>query len=340
MKKKKVRKPRRKPNHECDQIDVFCEECGSLNVHQNDCSKFVERNEEIMDETEGMYFDVFCEECGSLNTHQNYCAKFLEHLVENVDQLEFIQDDNITDVPMLEIQKEVSVEGQKCTSSKIPIEIANSKVIFKSLDDDIPSPAYSPVHPKAKQNVVNARICMSGYKIPKKDKAQSLVHASLSEVPSPAYSPIHPKISSLEVPSFSNVATDEKNKKLGVYFDSSGSYNVLPRYKKKRTNKGQYYDAMGKYTVMPYKKKAKRQRIAPHSQIIFDKFERKHQVDVERMQQVEVDESNNTVTLRYMEISGKKAELTMPLDQIENVPGIGVDQYLSQMRQMCSNHNM
>lgn len=72
----------------------------------------------------------------------------------------------------------------------------------------------------------------------------------------------------------------------------------------------------------------------------FDKFERKHQVDVERMQQVEVDESNNTVTLRYMEISGKKAELTMPLDQIENVPGIGVDQYLSQMRQMCSNHNM
>lgn len=126
MKKKRVRKPKRKPNHECDQIDVFCEEFGSLNVHQNVCSKFVERNEEMMDETEGMYFDVFCEECGSLNTHQNdclkfverneemdetegmyfdvfceecgslnthqnYCSKLLEHLVENV---EFIQDDN------------------------------------------------------------------------------------------------------------------------------------------------------------------------------------------------------------------------------------------------------
>lgn len=254
-------------------------------------------------------------------------------------------------------------------------EIANSeeKSLKLELSCDIPSPAYSPIHPKAKQNVINAYPKMSGYRIPMKskrtdenneklgidssetkDKAQSLVHELSCEIPSPAYSPIHlkakqnvvnefPKISGLEIPMKSK-PIDENNENLGVYFDSSGSYTVLPRYKnripQKTTNKGQCYDAMGEYKIVPYKKKAKKQRNTQPSQMEFDKFERMQQVDVERMQQVEVDEGNNTVTLRYMEISEKKAQLTIPFDQIGNLPGNGVDQYLSQMRQMCSYPNM
>lgn len=140
------------------------------------------------------------------------------------------------------------------------IEIANSKE--KSLDHelscDIPSPAYSPVHPKAKQNVANAYPKISGYRIPMKPKrtdennenlsidssetegkVQSLIHELSSEISSPAYSPIHPrakqnvvnefpKISGLKFPMKSK-PTGEKNEKPGVYFDSSGSYTVLPR---------------------------------------------------------------------------------------------------------------
>lgn len=53
-------------------------------------------------------------------------------------------------------------------------EIANSKE--KSLDYelscDIPSPAYRTIHPKAKQNVLNAYPKMFGYRIPMKSKPE------------------------------------------------------------------------------------------------------------------------------------------------------------------------